>query len=76
VTPRDYAKLSTATLVKIQGRSAHGSAEERAVREELRRRREDWFALGDPAPKAPRGRRQPLLFDKQAWSGTREKERV
>src|SRR4029077_16450455 len=46
---RDYSKLSTATLVKIQGRSAHDSAEERTVREELRRRREDWFALGkDP----------------------------
>jgi hypothetical protein len=48
--PRDYATLSTATLVNIQGRSAHGSAEERAVREELRRRREDWFAAGPSSP--------------------------
>lgn len=37
---RDYEKLSTATLVKIQGRTAQDSAEERAVREELRRRGE------------------------------------
>ena len=67
---RDYSKLSTATLVKIQGRSAAGSAEERVIRDELRGRGED------AAPRPGLGRKQPLLFDKQTWSGTREKERV
>jgi hypothetical protein len=59
-----YATFSTATLVKIQGRSAHGSAEERAIRDELRRRREDWFALGNQEAKPGRGG-QLQLFKKE-----------
>jgi hypothetical protein len=64
MTPRDYEKLSTATLVNIQGRSAHGSAEERAVRAELKRRREDWFAQGPPAGNAGSRETQLQFFKK------------
>ena len=69
----DYSTLSTAALMKIQGRSACGSAEERAVREELRRRGENQGA--SPIRRAGR-KRQPLLFPKEVWAGTREKERI
>ena len=74
---RDYSTLSTATLVKIQGRSAQDSAEERAIREELRRRGEIGSRKSEVGSrKYPRGRRQPLLFAREQWESTREKERV
>lgn len=62
---RDYSKLSTATLVKIQGRSAQDSAEERVVRDELRRRREEWFSLGSRTGKSNKRGQQLQLFKKE-----------
>lgn len=61
----DYSTFSTAALAKILDRSAEGSAEQRAVQEELRRREVD-----GPQGRGYRDANTLKLFTGDEWANT------